>query len=425
MVFTTRLWMILLWIGMGSVQADISVTAGDPTKLVIQGAIVIPQGMLGEMTVEHDTITCVAATCPRPLGATIYTITEAYIFPGFIDAHNHVAYNVLPKWIPPKRYVNRNQWQREKAYKAFKAPYDVLKKKKLLCEMVKYGEVKALLSGITTIQGSPPSQKCFGTLIRNAESENGLLVTDSHIRTHILDIKSAPTIDWNRTKAFVVHLSEGIDEKSRREFDTLKQKNLLTSGTAIIHGTAFGDHEFQEIAEAGAKLIWSPQSNLSLYGKTTRIDLAHQHHVPVALGVDWNPTGSNDIFDELRVASQVNEDEFQGAIPDSDWLNYLTVNPAKALALENYIGKLERGYQADLTVVRARDAEPNRSLLKSGLQDVELVMVSGNPLYGMDSVIQQDRVEVTGLRPLPLPHHRTCGFPHPAVEPGDSSCRKI
>jgi hypothetical protein len=28
-----------------------------------------------------------------------------------------------------------------------------------------------------------------------------------------------------------------------------------------------------------------------------------------------------------------------------------------------------------------------------------------------------DRVEVTGLRPLPLPHHRTCGLPHPAVEP--------
>lgn len=29
----------------------------------------------------------------------------------------------------------------------------------------------------------------------------------------------------------------------------------------------------------------------------------------------------------------------------------------------------------------------------------------------------RNRVEVTGLRPLPLPHHRTCGLPHPAVEP--------
>jgi 5-methylthioadenosine/S-adenosylhomocysteine deaminase len=209
----------------------------------------------------------------------------------------------------------------------------------------------------------------------------------------ILDIKSAPAIDWNRTKSFVVHLSEGVDEKSRNEFDTLKQKNLLNAGTAIIHGTAFDENEFKEMAEAGAKLIWSPQSNLSLYGKTTWIDLALKHHVPVSLGVDWNPTGSNNLFDELRVAAQINEDEFQGAIHDSDWLNYITVNPAKALALENYIGKFERGYKADITVLRSRDVDPNRSLLKSDLQDVELVMVSGNPLYGIEPVIQDVKID--------------------------------
>jgi hypothetical protein len=34
-----------------------------------------------------------------------------------------------------------------------------------------------------------------------------------------------------------------------------------------------------------------------------------------------------------------------------------------------------------------------------------------------DEQVELDRVEVTGLRPLPLPHHRTCGLPHPAVGP--------
>ncbi|RKT43858.1 hypothetical protein [Thiocapsa rosea] len=32
-----------------------------------------------------------------------------------------------------------------------------------------------------------------------------------------------------------------------------------------------------------------------------------------------------------------------------------------------------------------------------------------------------DRVGLTGLRPSALPHHRTCGFPHPAVEPSGLS----
>ena len=34
---------------------------------------------------------------------------------------------------------------------------------------------------------------------------------------------------------------------------------------------------------------------------------------------------------------------------------------------------------------------------------------------------QLDRVGLTGLRPSALPHHRTCGFPHPVVEPSSLS----
>lgn len=34
----------------------------------------------------------------------------------------------------------------------------------------------------------------------------------------------------------------------------------------------------------------------------------------------------------------------------------------------------------------------------------------------------QDRLGVTGLHPLPLPNHRICSFPHPAVEPSKIRC---
>ena len=36
-----------------------------------------------------------------------------------------------------------------------------------------------------------------------------------------------------------------------------------------------------------------------------------------------------------------------------------------------------------------------------------------------------DRVECRGLRPGTLPHHRTCGFPHPAVEASVLTTRQI
>jgi 5-methylthioadenosine/S-adenosylhomocysteine deaminase len=374
--------------------AATSVVVGtDPTKMVIKGTLVMPDQVLdGELVIEGDTITCVAASCTAPTGATHITTTNAYIFPGFVDAHNHVAYNVLPRWTPPKLYKNRGQWQGSDAYKVFKKPYDDLTNKGLTCEMIKYGEVKALLSGITTIQGTSPGSQCIRTLIRNAENQANLPISASHIRTFILDIGSFQGgIDWTATKSFVVHLAEGVrgDPKSLTEFTTLKSKNLLASGTAVIHGAAFGESEFQQMGTAGAKLIWSPRSNLVLYAQTTDIPLAMQKGIEISLGVDWNPSGSDHIFDELRTAAEVNEEEFSGAIPDADWIKMITVNPAKALALDTFVGKLAPGFKADITVLRARDDDPTKSVMKTHLQDVQMVWVGGDLLYANKAILDK------------------------------------
>src|SRR5437016_2399783 len=132
----------------GAASAATVTVGSDPNKVIIKGTLVTPDQVVdGELVIEGDTITCVAASCTAPPGATRITVTNAYIFPGFVDAHNHVAYNVLPRWTPPKLYKNRSQWQGSDAYKVFKKPYDDLTNKGLTCEMIKYGEVKGLAHG--------------------------------------------------------------------------------------------------------------------------------------------------------------------------------------------------------------------------------------------------------------------------------------
>jgi 5-methylthioadenosine/S-adenosylhomocysteine deaminase len=86
------------------------------------------------------------------------------------------------------------------------------------------------------------------------------------------------------------------------------------------------------MADVGAHLIWSPQSNLVLYGHSTDIKPARQHGLSVSLGVDWHATGSDNLFEELRVAAQVNDEVFEHAIAGSEWVRMITSNPAKALA---------------------------------------------------------------------------------------------
>ena len=188
------------------------------------------------------------------------------------------------------------------------------------------------------------------------------------------------------------------DPKSLTEFTTLKSKNLLASGTAVIHGAAFGESEFQQMGAVGAKLIWSPRSNLVLYAQTTDIALARSKGIDVSVGVDWNPSGSDHIFDELRTAAEVNEEQFGGAIPDDEWLKMITVNPAKALALESFVGKLAPGFKADITVLRALDDDPTKSVMKTHLQDVQMVWVGGDLLYANKAIL--DKIKPGECEPM-------------------------
>ncbi len=48
----------------------------------------------------------------------------------------------------------------------------------------------------------------------------------------------------------------------------------------------------------------------------------------------------------------------------------------------------------------------------------EVVKQFDFPAAWVTGFAPSDRVGLTGLRPSALPHHRTCGFPHPAVGPG-------
>lgn len=109
-------------------------------------------------------------------------------------------------------------------------------------------------------------------------------------------------IDAGDVNAAYVHLAEGLpsNERSRREFDELVDANLLTTATVIIHGTALSSLQLRDAKDAGAKLVWSPQSNLRLYGETTPAAEALDRGVQIGLGADWLPSGSQSLLAEQK-----------------------------------------------------------------------------------------------------------------------------
>ena len=79
------------------------------------------------------------------------------IFPGLIELHNHLSYNVLLLWAVPKQFTNRSQWSGVPDYrKLISGPMQVLGTTPGFVEaIVRYVECKCLLAGVTTSRGSP------------------------------------------------------------------------------------------------------------------------------------------------------------------------------------------------------------------------------------------------------------------------------
>lgn len=370
----------------------------------VRGAIVGPNGLLdpGEMTVSGDEITCVAPSCPViESNVPVIDTKGAYVFPGLVDLHNHTAYDFITPWNPPQLYENRYQWQGDPDYQDHKQPYSD-NSSSYICEMVKYAEIASITAGVTTTEGAP-RRKCADVLARNVEHYNGFGV--DWIRTSVTSISGLSAtdadsitaqMDSGETRAYLVHLSEGIDESSLGEFTTLEDLGLLRRETVVIHGTALQYPELQQMGELDMHLVWSPESNLVLYGQTTDVATAKEAGVTLSLAPDWTLSGSLTMLGELRVASQYSDDE-GGLFSDSELLQMVTENPADAVSYGDRIGRLAAGNKADFIVVTDLEQYPPATALAQHAtrENIALVAVGGELLYGSPDLMALDTDELT------------------------------
>ena len=142
------------------------------------------------------------------------------------------------------------------------------------------------------------------------------------------------------------------------------------------------------LAKAGASMVWSPLSNLLLYGKTADTSLAHDAGVLTALGPDWSPSGSKNLLGELKVARLVDSLN-GGGLSDVDLIALATRNPAKILRWDEHLGSIEAGKRADLLVVSGAGGDAHAHLFTRSEHDVELVVVNGVPRYGASTVMRK------------------------------------
>jgi cytosine/adenosine deaminase-related metal-dependent hydrolase len=163
---------------------------------------------------------------------------------------------------------------------------------------------------------------------------------------------------------------------------------LLAPETAIVEGIALDDAAFTVMADHNMSLVWSPRSNIFLYGggvdlsKTTNVALARSKGINLALGTEWSIGGSQNLLDELRFAKTVDQAQWGSSLTTKDLVKMVTTNAARVLGLQNVLGSLQVGKKADVMIIAGDASAPYEALLAAKPADVRLVVVGGVALYG-------------------------------------------
>jgi cytosine/adenosine deaminase-related metal-dependent hydrolase len=177
---------------------------------------------------------------------------------------------------------------------------------------------------------------------------------------------------------------------------------FLRPGVSVIHGVALGMAEFGQMAVAGVGLIWSPRSNIELYGSTTDVRSDKEAGVKIALAPDWSPSGSDGMIEELKYSATWNVSQVPPVFHDNaELVKMATVVPAQLAGADKQIGSLTKGLSADLLLIRKSGTDPYEALLHSSPADIRLVMVGGVPIYGdrdlMDRLLPGRQLETIAV----------------------------
>jgi 5-methylthioadenosine/S-adenosylhomocysteine deaminase len=374
--------------------------AGYGTPIILRGTIILPGGVMphGYVGIVNGLIVSVSENSPD-LPNAVSVNTHGIILPGFVDAHNHLRSNVVPRWKPNRVYSNRYEWRQDPEFlRLVNGPISHVGSTHF-CDMNKWGELRALAGGTTAVM-TTQQESCIYGMVRNLDYNSGFYGTTQLNLEHTYNVLDLPPASDPAARAFfvfvathlfipdpfyeslLIHLAEGTDAFSLEEFTFMQSQSLLNSKGVVIHGIPLRPADFQAMSQHGTSLVWSPRSNLELYGATADINAALNAGVEIAVAPDWAVTGSSNMLNELKVAALWNRERLGGRITDKQLVDMATSVPAHIAGIDDEVGSIKVGLRADLVVINGDHNNPYRSVIDATAAKVDLVFINGVPLYG-------------------------------------------
>ncbi len=325
-------------------------------------------------------------------GIEIQRLRDCVVIPGLINVHTHAAMSLmrgLADDLPLMEWLQRHIWPVEQRWVS---PEFVRAGSELaMVEMLAGGTTcfndlyffpdvtaaTAIRAGMRAVVGLPVIN--LPTAWAENEDEyfsRGLQVHQELLAEPLVSTAFAPHAPYTvsdpafeRMRELAeemdvpihLHLLEtrGEIDDSRKQFgkhplDRLDGLGLLGPRLLAVHMTQLDQGDMDRIARAGVNVAHCPASNLKLASGICPVAELDRRDVNVAIGTDGAASNNTlDMFAEMRLAALLAKGASGDpeAVPAQRALSMATIHAARALGLEEKIGSIEVGKQADLVAV--------------------------------------------------------------------------
>jgi cytosine/adenosine deaminase-related metal-dependent hydrolase len=324
-------------------------------------------------------------TAEPPDGVWELDLRDHLVFPGLINAHDHLHLNNVPRLPHSIPFANSYAWI--SAFETYFAdPYVAAAVRIAKPLRYRQGGLKNLLAGATTVAHHDPWHPAlddpdFPTgLLRAFGWSHSLGMGDAGWgmgvgTSHPLPRYGPPVREsfaaTPGAQPWIIHLAEGTDAVAAAELSLLDQLGCLAGHTVLVHGAGLSVADIERVIARDAAVIWCPSSNVSMLGRTLsprRLFDAGR----LALGSDSRLTGARDLLDELPVAAAHSD------LAPRELFRLVTMAARAILRLPD-VGGLDAGQRADLLIIRDTGGDPYQQLIDITRRDICAVVRGGAP----------------------------------------------
>ena len=401
----------------------------EPAEIVLENHAVAVRGD------QIDAVLPATEIESRYPGAAVIDLAEHVLIPGLVNAHTHAAMSLMRGLADDRtltRWLTEHIWPAEARHVSAQF---VLDGTLLACaEMLRGGITcfndmyffpEAALEAARQAQ----MRAAFGMIVIEFPSayasdpddylQKGLALRDRFREQPLVSFCLAPHAPYTVSDATFrkiatmlgeldvplhIHVHETEDEIRRsiaehgvRPIERLRRLGLLGPGLIAVHSVHLTPEEIEMLARHGASVVHCPSSNLKLASGFAPVAQLIAAGVNVALGTDGAASNNRlDLMQEMRQAALLAKAVARDAeaMPAHRALRCATLGGAIALGLEQRIGSISAGKQADLVAIRLQGPElapcfdpVSHLVYAAGREHVTDVWVAGKQQVGERELI--------------------------------------